>query len=231
MPRKFIYTKSEIPKWYKKRIKDFESLNDIQAVYYYERIKMEERVRRARKDGYRYNPAPRKAKEEITQYDIAETEAITRTDFSKTYSNFEEADYWLNELKWFTHDEAENQAQGWIDLKAYKSTDRTGVSKSGAWLAENTREAGRRIMQRIEQIRDDQSRAIQVYEYHLKGSKFQAMKKHIEQVLADSNTGTGKYGLLNEFLSELSVAPLSVRESQQSDALGQEYDEDEDSDY
>ena len=227
MPRKHIYLKQEIPKWYKKRIKDFEELNDIQAIYYYERIKLEDRVRKARKKGYQYNLEPRKEKEQITQYDVADVEAITRADFTKTYGNFEEAEYWLNQLEEYTLTEAENQAQGWIDLKAYKSKDRGGPSKGGQWLAENTRRAGDKIVNKIEEIKSNQQRSIQVYEYYLKGTKFQAMKKRVEKVLADSNTATGKYGELNQFLQALSTSPITAKESQQSEALGQESSEDD----
>ena len=49
-----VLTKSQIPKWYIKRIHNFEQLSDTQAVYYYERIKAENRVRLAKKKSYLY---------------------------------------------------------------------------------------------------------------------------------------------------------------------------------
>lgn len=233
MPRKQVYTKSQIPKWYRRRIKGFEELSDIDVVYEYERIKLEERIRRAKKKGFQYNLESRIPRGQRTAYDIAEVEAITSADIRKVQVNnrVEEADYWLSQLEDYVETTSEEIAQGWIEAKRYKSRNRGGVSRSGAWLANNTREAGRRLNRAIETVRADASKVPKVYEYYLVGSKYQQTAQRIEKILADSDTATGRYNLLNAFISEFTLTPMGVKEGMQDDSLTEEGDDAFDNDY
>lgn len=233
MPRTFIVSKSEIPKWYKRRIKEFEELSDVEAVYEYERIKLEERVRRARRKGYQYNLEPRIPRGQRTAYDIADVQAITSADIRKVqvYNRVEEAQYWLSQLEDYVENTAEEIAQGWIEAKRYKSRNNGGASRSGIWLANNVREAGRRLVQVIETIRSDGTKSPKVYEFYLVGSKYKQTAQRIEKILADSNTATGRYNLLNSFISEFTLTPMGVKEGMQDDSLTEEGDDAFDNDY
>lgn len=234
MPRKQVYTKSQIPKWYKRRIKQLEELSDIEAIYEYERIKLEERVRRARKKGYQYNLEPRIPRGQRTAYDIADVQAITSADIRQVqvYNRVQEAEYWFSQLKDYVYQESENQAEGWIETRTYKRGANKGSSyKSGSWLAENVRKAGRDIIRAIDKIMSDASTMTSVYNFYLVGSKYQTLTDRIQKVLADSNTAAGKYGLLNSFLSELSMKPMTAEEGQRSDALSTEDADEYDDDY
>lgn len=229
MPRKQVYNKSEIPQWYRKRIKGFEDLGETQAIYQYERVKLKERVRRAKKAGYQYNLPPEIPAEKVTPYDIADVQAITRRDFVKVYDNREEAKYWFEELKKHTLETTEDSAQGWLELKQYKRKSRRGgYSKGGQWLANNTRRAGQLIIDKINQIQSDANIAPLVYDYHLRGSRYQTITRRIDQLLRDSSTAIGKFGSIYDFLADLSTAPLGVKESRlNNDTLAPDYGEED----
>lgn len=222
MSQRFIYEKSQIPKSYKKRIKRFSDLTDIQAIYYYERIKLEDRVERARKEGYFYELQERLSPSEITPYDIAEIQAITTKDIrsSGIIDREKEARQYLEDLIDYTLQKAEEAAQGWIELKRYKSKKNRGhISRGGEWLANNTRAAGDKIVNTIRRVMSDAEKSVQVYKYYLKGEKYQATRMEIERVLAASTTATGNYSDVNAFINEFELTPKPIDESINSDSL------------
>ena len=55
MPKKLVTEKTQIPKWYKRRIKQFEKLSEEEALFEYEALKLQERARKyAKKAGIEY---------------------------------------------------------------------------------------------------------------------------------------------------------------------------------
>ena len=254
MARKVYSTKSQIPKWYRRRIHNFEDLTDKQALYEYERIKIQERVRRARKRGKEYKLEPFKPVSQIGSYDIEYLRKLNlrnyeqqlppekppipepqnqadddidynemwseNDDWDSAYNKKYEAEKYIEYLQDYVADEAEAQAQGWIDAKAYKSKGRKGKSKGGEWLANNVRRAGKRIIDELEKIKADGEKAILVYEYYLEGEKYFAMRKRVSEVLSDSDTAVGRYNVLNGFLAELRLEPMTAGEGTNDDSLG-----------
>ena len=232
-----VLTKSQIPKWYVKKIRNFEELSDIQARYYYERIKAEERIKSAAKKGYLYELEPALPASKITEYDIADLESIRgqvlyNPTNAERYTNLkengevnelnreQEAQKYLTDLIDYTEQKAEEAAQGWIELKKYKSKKNRGhISKGGEWLANNTRAAGDKIINAIQKIMSDAEKSVQVYKYYLQGEKYQATRMEIERVLAASTTATGNYSDVNAFVNEFQLQPKSIDESIKSDSL------------
>lgn len=256
MARKAYSTKSQIPKWYRRRIHDFEHLTDKQALYEYERIKIQERVRRARKRGREYKLEPFKPVSQVGSYDLEylrklnlrqyelqlppekppipepEKQVEDDTDYNEmwdeaddyywdeAYNKKYEAEKYIEYLQDYVADEAEAQAQGWIDAKAYKRKGHKGKPKGGEWLAKHVREAGKKIIDELEKIKADADKAIRVYDYYLEGERYSAMRKRVAEVLADSDTAVGRYNALNGFLAELRLEPMSADEGTNDDSLG-----------
>lgn len=254
MARKVYSTKSQIPKWYRRRIHGFEGLTDTQALYEYERIKIQERVRRARKRGKEYKIEPFKPVSQVERYDVEYLRKLNVRDYQKkpepkksaipepkrqeeddidynemwdenddwdnAYNKKYEAEKYIEYLQDYVADEAEAQAQGWIDAKAYKRKGRKGPSRGGVWLANNVREAGRRIINELESIKANTEKAILVYDYYLEGEKYFAMQKRISDVLSESDTAVGRYNILNGFLAELRLDPMRADEGVNDDSLG-----------
>lgn len=247
MARKLYSTKSQIPKWYRRRIHNFGELNDIQALYEYERIKIQERVRRAKKRGKEYKIEPFKSVSQVGSYDVDYLRKLNVRDYEKNleqetlpiqepetqdeddidydgdywdeaYNKKYEAEKYIEYLQSYVVDEAEAQAQGWIEAKAYKRKGH-GESKGGAWLAKNVRSAGDKIVEELEKIKSDAEKAIRVYDYYLEGERYFAMRKRVSEVLADSDTAVGRYNALNGFLAELRLEPMGADEGMNDDSL------------
>ena len=248
MARKLYSTKSQIPKWYRRRIHNFGELNDIQALYEYERIKIQERVRRAKKRGKEYKIESFKPVSQVGSYDVDYLRKLNVRDYEKNpeqetppiqepetqdeddidyddypwdeaYNKKYEAEKYIEYFQSYVVGEAEAQAQGWIEAKAYKRKGRGGESKGGVWLANNVRRAGDKIVEELEKIKSDAEKAIRVYDYYLEGERYFAMCKRVAEVLADSDTGVGRYNALNGFLAELRLEPMGADEGMNDDSL------------
>ncbi len=230
MPKSFYTNKSRIPKWYRKRIKNFDTLSDVQALYEYTYLKLAERVRKLSKKIGKHIQMPRKLEQkDITPYDIAYLESIQ----VKELPVFEgdEAEFYIDKLITFTDELTTALSQEWRDL-AEKPT-KTYSSKRYAKLlsfASNIRAAGDLIINTLNDIKQTAQQRQSVYEYFLKGNKYRSLQREIETAIRHYSTQLGDFSAVSAITNALLTGPMAIQDSIRSDDLS-DIDSEEEEDF